>query len=258
MIPIPCTDNYVTSPRAIGPVARCCPSLSFYARTLAIVCRAAWRTRGGYSMPDWAQDSLRFMAASEACGLRFFVENIRVFAQLDRPCVIVANHMSTLETFCLPGLLIPIRPVSFVLKRSLTTYPIFRQVVNAIDPIVVDRKHPREDFTTVIKQGIERLESGRSVIVFPQTTRTPSLDRKAFNTIGVKLAKKAQVPLLPLALFTAAWGTGRVSKDFGGIQPKIPVRFRFGAPLTVHGTGKNEHEEIIEFIHWNLKGWRSM
>ena len=45
---------------------------------------------------------------------------------------LVANHMSTMETFCLPGILVPHRPVAFVLKRSLTRYPVFSHVVNAI------------------------------------------------------------------------------------------------------------------------------
>ena len=142
-----------------------------------------------------------------------------------------------------------------MLKRSLTRYPIFNRIVNVIEPIAVDRTNPREDFKTVMEQGMDRLQRGISVIVFPQTTRTPTLDRQAFNTIGVKLAKKAHVPLLPLALKTDAWGVGNLLKDYGPIRPEVPVRFSFGQPLTVNGQGKSEHEEVMEFIYWKLAGW---
>lgn len=244
------------APANTALTARIWPTLNFYARTMAIVFRAAWRTRNGYSMGQWAEDSLTFRRGCEACGLRFHVENLEAFADLPGPCVIVANHMSTLETFILPGLLAPIKPVTFVLKRSLTTYPVFRRVINSISPIVVDRTNPREDFKTVMEEGTKRLGAGLSVIVFPQTTRTMELNRQAFNSIGVKLAKKAEVPILPLALKTDAWGIGTLCKDYGPIRPELPARFAFGVPLHVHGSGKSEHEEVMEFIHWKLAGWK--
>ena len=36
---------------------------------------------------------------------------------LDGPAVIVGNHMSTLETFALPGLVVPFKPLTFVVKH---------------------------------------------------------------------------------------------------------------------------------------------
>ena len=214
------------------------PTLNFYIRTAAIVFSAARRVRSGYSMAKWAEDSLRFRRICEACGLRFEIQNLDAFVDLPGPCVITANHMSTLETFILPGLLVPIKPAVFVLKRSLTRYPVFSHVVNAVSPIVVDRVNPREDFKVVMGEGVDRLEKGMSVIVFPQTTRTAGLNRAAFNSIGVKLAKKAGVPILPLALKTDAWATGSNFKDYGPIHPERPVHFAFGDPLRIHGAGK--------------------
>lgn len=254
---LPFPDPYHSPEIKVGPLSRCFPSLTFYARVFSIVCEAAWRTRKGYSMAHWAMDSQTFMRRAEASGLRFHIENASAFASLPGPCVVVANHMSTMETFCMPGILATHRPISFVLKRSLTTYPVFQRVVNAADPIAVDRVNPREDFKAVMEQGQERLAQGTSVIVFPQTTRTPNLDRAAFNTIGIKLAKKAGVPVVPLALKTDAWGVGKLCKDYGRIRPELPVRFCFGQPITIAGAGKNEHEEIMEFIHWKLMTWRT-
>jgi len=206
-------------------------------------------------MEKWAEDSLTVMRRAEASGLRFHIENASAVTNLPGPCVVVANHMSTLETFCMPAILATHRPIAFVIKRSLTTYPIFQRIVNAVEPIAVDRVNPRDDFKAVMEQGQERLARGISVIVFPQTTRSLNLDRKAFNSIGIKLAKKAGVPVVPLALKTDAWGLGTLSKDYGAIRPEIPARFCFGDPMMIRGAGKNEHEEIMEFIHWKLTAW---
>ena len=48
-----------------------------------------------------------------------------------------------------------------------------------------------------------------SVWVFAQTTRELLLDPKKFNTLGIKLAKRARVPVIPVAVKTDAWGMGK-------------------------------------------------
>ncbi len=251
----PIADTYDSLPRRIGPLSRHAPSLAFYLRVFAVVVRAAWSTRRGYTHAMWVEDSARFIRAAEATGLSFHVEGLDHFIRLPGPCVVVGNHMSTLETFALPAILGAHRPISFVLKESLLRYPIFRHVVSRTEPIAVTRANPREDFETVLTQGGARLQAGRSVVIFPQTTRTFSLDPAAFNSIGVKLARRAGVPVLPLAVDTRAWGTGRILKDFGPIQPGIPVRFAFAPPLAITGNGKAQHAAIIDFIQSCLAQW---
>lgn len=251
--PIP--DTYDSLPRRVGPISRLLPSLAFYGRVLAVVVRAARSTRRGYTHAMWVEDSARFIRAAEATGLSFHVEGLDHFIRLPGPAVIVGNHMSTLETFALPAILGAHRPISFVLKESLLRYPVFRHVVSRTAPIAVTRRSPREDLEAVLTQGTERLAAGRSVVVFPQTTRTPHLDPAAFNSIGVKLARRAGVPVLPLAVDTRAWGTGRILKDFGPIRPEIPVRFALGAPLPVTGNGKAQHAAVLDFIQTTLARW---
>ncbi|GAB1409020.1 lysophospholipid acyltransferase family protein [Desulfovibrionales bacterium] len=255
MYPQPIADTYISPERPLSPLARCFSTVAYYARAFQIVLQAALHTRSGYSQAQWAADSHTFIRGAEACGVRFIIENVRYFAGLPGPCVVVANHMSTLETFSLPYILASHRPISFVLKKSLTTYPLFQHIVNATHPIAVGRVNAREDFGVIMEQGQERLRQGISVVVFPQTTRALTLDRARFNSIGIKLAKKAHVPIIPLALKTNAWGVGTWHKDFGPIYPDIPVHFCFGDPLTITGSGKAEHEAIMEFIDWKLRGW---
>jgi 1-acyl-sn-glycerol-3-phosphate acyltransferase len=163
--------------------------------------------------------------------------------------------MSALETFILPAIIQPLKDVTFVVKKSLVDYPVFKHVMRSRDPIAVSRENPRDDFKAVMEGGVQRLNAGRSIIVFPQTTRTNVFDPKGFNTIGIKLAHKANVPVVPIALKTDAWGTGKIIKDFGKIDPTKRVYFAFGEPLWIKDRGAEEHNKVIEFISSKLKEW---
>lgn len=252
-------DPYVTPDSAVQPVASFFPTLSFYWNMCWIIKHAAGRAKAGnYACEDWVQSSVAIREALEKCGIRFTVEGFRNFKAIDGPCVFVGNHMSTLETFLLPGLIRPFRPVTFVVKRSLIKYPVFSHVMRSRDPIVVDRRDPRKDFATVMQDGVKHLQKGVSVIIFPQSTRYPGINRQHFNSMGVKLAKKAGVPVVPVALRTDAWGMYGLFgllKDHGPIRPRIPVHFRFGPPLVIAGTGRQEHEAVYRFIENALTEW---
>ena len=95
--------------------------------------------------------------------------------------------------------------MTFVIKESLKRYPLFKHVMLARKPIVVTRTDPRADLQTVLEQGKDCIERGLSVIIFPQTTRTVDFQRKRFNSIAVKLARRANVPVVPIALRTDGW-----------------------------------------------------
>lgn len=239
-----------------GLLARACPSLAFYPRELAIVWKAAADAkRGRYSNPVWHRSSLATLRALERAGVRLEVSGVERVAALTEPCVFIGNHMSTLETFVLPAFLLPLRPITYVVKQSLLDYPVFGHIMRSRDPVVVGRTNPRDDLAAVLTGGAERLEKGISMVIFPQTTRTPTFDPGAFNTIGVKLARRAGVPVVPLALKTDAWGNGRWIKDLGRIDPAKPVHIAFGSPLLVRDRGAEEQAAILGFIAERLQAW---
>ena len=248
--------TYITGPSETSLFSKRMPSFDFYRRMAAIVFRASsLAKRGRYGDSEWAQSSLAIMKALEHIGVVFEVTGADHFVNVEGPCAFIGNHMSALETFVLPCIIEPFKDVTFVVKQSLIDYPIFRHVMRSRDPIVVSRTNPREDLKAVLEGGTARLNAGRSVIIFPQTTRTPDFDPAEFNTIGIKLAKKAGVPVIPIALKTFAWGNGKHLKDFGRIDPSKRVYFTFGEPLTITGNGAAEHGKIIEFISNSLRAW---
>ena len=232
------------------------PTPIFYAKMFYIVWTAnRLAQKGNYSGEAWVRSSVQIIRALESVGTHFDIQNLDFYRDLEGPCVFVGNHMSVLETFVLPCLIQPYRDVTFVVKESLISYPLFGPILRSRDPIVVGRVNPRDDLKIVLEEGRNRLNRKVSVVVFPQTTRSPVFDTDKFNTLGVKLAKRANVPVVPFALKTDAWGLGRKLKDFGKIYPEKTVRIHFGDPMHISGSGKEEHNTIIEFILAKLNDW---
>lgn len=211
--------------------------------------------RNRYDSEKWIQSSIEVMDFLEGCGARFHIEGLDNIRKIEEPVVIVSNHMSTLETMIFPGLIRPFRPITFVVKDSLVKGPIFGPIMRSSNPIVVGRTNAMEDFRIVMSQGEEMINKGFSPIIFPQSTRTHEFIPEKFNTLGVKLAKKMGVKLLPTAIKTDFWGDSKILKGFGALDRKKPVHMTFGEPIPVVGNGKEEHQMCIDFIVTHLKQW---
>ncbi len=210
---------------------------------------------GQYDRLHWVRSSHEVMDCIELSGGRFVIEGLDHLRGPERAVVIVANHISTLETVVLPAIIAGIRPATFVVKKSLISGPIFGPIMRSRRPIIVGRENPREDLERVLKEGAERLSEGTSVILFPESTRQKNFDPRKFNSLGVKLAKRAGVPIVPLALKTDFWGTGAILRPFGPIYRNKPIHFNFGQAMAVTGNGHEEHRQCLEFISRNLTEW---
>jgi len=231
-------------------------TLKFYLLTFWVVLSGSFIARlGRYNDKAWAQSSADTIGAVESSGGKVVISGMTELFKQKGPVVYISNHMSMLDTFLLPCLGLAFSRVTFVVKEELLTYPVFGPVMRAVKPISVARKNPREDFKTVMEEGQELLKQGISIIIFPQSTRDPVFNPAHFNTMGVKLAKKASVPVVPIALKTDFQGTGKLIKDFGPINPDKTVHLKFGTPMTVEGNGQEAHRQIISFISENLTNW---
>lgn len=253
----PITNNYSTPPRSTSMLVRRQATPLFYFQVFMIVLKASrLAKRGRYDDAQWIKSSQNTIKALESVGGRFEIENVPSYRKPESSCVFIANHMSVLETFVLPCLIQPQRNVTFVVKKSLIDYPFFRYVMRSRNPIVVARANPRQDLRTVLQEGQRLLKRNVSVVIFPQTTRSVDFKPSTFNTLGVKLAARAKVPVIPIALKTDAWGLGRKLKDFGKIRPDKTAHICFGEPIRVQGAGKEEHRIVVDFIMAKLKDWQ--
>ena len=211
--------------------------------------------KGLYDRKAWAESSYRMFKLIEGCGGRFHLRGLDNLRACRGQVVFISNHMSILETFVFPCVIAPFMEVTFVVKESLLKHPMFGPVMRARNPIVVSRKNPREDFQTVMTHGKEFLGKGTSVIIFPQSTRTAEFVTEEFNSLGIKLAKAAEVPVVPVAVKTDFWGNGKYLKDVGPIDRSLPIHIVFGKPFVIQGSGKEDHKKAIDFIIDHLQQW---
>lgn len=230
------------------------PSLRYH----RIVFRCVWQgarlaRRGVYDSDAWAESSATILLAVETLGGRIVIEGLDSLAALDGPFVIAANHMSALETQALACILLPFSKVTFVVKRSLLYYPLFGAILRCFDPIALTRSDPRADLKTLLTEGVRRLSDGTSLILFPQAKRRAVFDPATFNSIACKLAGRAGVPVVPLALKTDFLARGFPVPDFGRVNPRKDVHFRFGPPIQAQSREKQAHRETVAFIGDHLR-----
>ncbi|HEX2982347.1 MAG TPA: lysophospholipid acyltransferase family protein [Ignavibacteriales bacterium] len=248
-------DIYATNPESKGRIY-INSSITFWKRFVGIVFKSASLAQAGkYDGYQWANSSIDILDALENAGMQFEFTGLKNIQTTEGPVVFISNHMSTLETVVLPGIIQPVKPITFVVKKELLSVPKFKHILSARDPIVVGRQNPREDLTTVMEEGSRKIKEGRSIVIFPQSTRNHVFNPESFNSLGVKLAKRNNIKVIPIALVTDAWGNGRYMKEFGKIDIRKKVRIAFGPALNAGATDINVHKYITDFIIQNLKNW---
>ena len=209
-----------------------------------------------YDTKAWTDSSIEILRFIEKTGGIFHITGMENITKSPGPVLFISNHMSTLETMILPSIIGPHKELTFVVKESLVKHPLFGAVMRSRNPIVVGRTDPRNDLEAVMNGGVDLLEKGISIVIFPQSTRSVEFKPEEFNTLGVKLAKKAGVDVVPIALKTDFWGNGKLIKELGPIDHHKHIHFKFGEPMQITGTGKMDNQKIIDFIKSSLEEWK--
>ncbi len=190
-------------------------------------------------------------------GVQFDLSGLEFLSDEDGPFVIAANHMSSIETFVLNSMISPRVDFTFVIKNTLFDAPFFGHAMRAIHAIGVDRKSARDDFKVVMQQGCEHLHNGKSVLIFPESTRQDQFRTENFNSIAVKLARRAKVKIIPLALKTDIMNRGKIFSMIGTLDLSKTIHFAFGKPLEVTAQNEDEvHNTITQFIAEKHDTWQ--
>lgn len=229
---------------------------SFYLRNFYVFCKSGYYAKHTeFGRDAQTLQSYHNFQIVERCGGRIHLRGMNNITDVEGPVVFIGNHMSLLETAVLHAFVCPRKKICFVIKEQLLHVPFFGDIMRKLGCIAVGRANPREDLRHVMEEGKKQIENGTSVIIFPQSSRSSVFRTSHFNTIGVKLAKHANVPVIPVALRTDFLGNGKLIKDLGPVFRNRPVWFSFGKALKVEGNGKETHQKIIDFIIGNLKEW---
>lgn len=229
----------------------------FYNLCVGIIKKIGDRHRLGCgSLDDVYAGSWEILKLAENCGAQVEATGMHHIQKTDGPVVFIGNHMSMLETVLLPYFIMPKKNITFVVKEQLLKTFGICDVLNIMDCIGLTRKDPVKDLKTMLTAGKEAVSNGKSIIVFPQVSRSTQFNPEHFSSAGIKMARKFKVPIIPVALKTDFTENGRIIKGLGPINAKNKVMFEFGEPRHITGNGKDDHQYVVDFITSRLSEWQ--
>ncbi|HET8709754.1 MAG TPA: lysophospholipid acyltransferase family protein, partial [Spongiibacteraceae bacterium] len=177
------------------------------------------------------------------CGIRCHVRGRELLPP--GPIVLMSKHQSQWETFFLQ-VLHP--PIATVLKLELLRVPFFGWGLALLEPIAIDRNNPKQALKHILNEGERLIRLGRSVMIFPEGTRTPPGQVGNYARSGATLACKAGVPIVPVAHNAGlCWPSKKFLKYPGTIEVVI------GAPIdTSSGDSRALTEQVKNWIEGEI------
>jgi putative phosphoserine phosphatase/1-acylglycerol-3-phosphate O-acyltransferase len=132
---------------------------------------------------------------SAFAGLDFEIEGAENLHR-DRPAIFVFNHQSLLDSMVLAHILR--EDVVALCKKEMANNPAVGPLLRQADTIFVDRSET--DQREVLREALEVLASGRSLVIAPEGTRSTLGDIQPFKHGAFFMARKAGVPIVPIVL----------------------------------------------------------
>lgn len=142
---------------------------------------------------------------------RFNVEGEGPPDILKKPYVVVANHQSTADPFLLSWLPWDMR---WVAKEELFKQPVTGWLLKLGGDIAL-RRGERSSIQDMFRECHKTLQANVPVMLFPEGTRSPDGEVKAFKDGAFELAIEAQVPVLPVVVHGTRACRPKGSRWFG-------------------------------------------
>ncbi|PXW89007.1 1-acyl-sn-glycerol-3-phosphate acyltransferase [Streptohalobacillus salinus] len=113
------------------------------------------------------------------------------------PVLFVSNHQSLFDILLFLGYIN--RPIGFIAKKEIKKIPLINAWMEEMQCVFIDRSN-RRSALKVIDDGVESLEKGQSMVVFPEGTRSKDGSIQPFKSGSLRLATRANVPIVPVAI----------------------------------------------------------
>lgn len=247
------------------PACRCRPSGLVTARFTLSLTRvfplcAVYDALGLLTVDRWSKFCFSAVTMPESLGMSVTLEGWNNRKAVDGPVVYLCNHMATYETIMLPPVLLSYGPFSVVTKASLAHLPCLESAAAKMGVVPIGRQNPKADLLALFDVGTRRIADGHSFLIFPQGTRQTVFDRRKFSSIGAKLAEKAGVPVVPIAIDSRCQPTRekgmfkKIFKDFGPLDTSRDIRCACG-PAIACGKSREMHEASFDWIADKLESW---
>ena len=172
------------------------------------------------------------------CGIRWRIEGRKHLP--DEPAVILSQHQSAWETLAFQEIF---PPQVQVVKRELLWIPFFGWGLALMSPIAINRARGMAALRELARRGSERLAQGFWVVIFPEGTRVPVGQKRAYQQGGAWLAAQCGVPVVPVA-----HNAGRLWPRNAFLKRPGTVTVRIGPPI---GTAGRQPKDVIA----QVKSW---
>ncbi|WP_455374015.1 lysophospholipid acyltransferase family protein [Limibacillus halophilus] len=150
----------------------------------------------------WGTGTIRLLRW--LCGLRYELRGLERLP--DGPVILACKHQSTWDTLVIPRL-VPGRYPAYVLKIELTRLPLFGPLLRKGGMIAVDRSAGGKALKDMLAQARERVADGRSLVIYPEGTRTAPGKKLPYHPGVAALYKDLGLPVVPVALNSGFfWG----------------------------------------------------
>lgn len=150
----------------------------------------------------------------------------QALADRQQGVVLVANHTSLLDINA--AFAASPTPIVFLSKASVRKVPLLGKLNELAGTVFVERGN-RASSEKAVAQLTDTLKQGRSVLVFPEGTRSEDGALKPFKKGAFHLAQAAQAPIVPMHI-SGTWE--RLRPGAWLIEPsRKAIRVRVGAPL---------------------------
>lgn len=160
---------------------------------------------------------------------------------LDEPCLFVCNHQSNLD---IPSLMCALnKSLGFAAKKEMDNIPIMTYWMKQIHCIFIDRSNPREGMKA-IKEGINNLKDGHSMVIFPEGTRSKGREMGEFKKGSLRMALKSGVPIIPVTID----GTYKSLEVYDKKSKRFNVKVVIDKPIDVKNLSREEAADLTDKV----------
>ena len=106
--------------------------------------------------------------------------------------------------------------------------------------IPVDRGN-RKAAAETYRIAVEHIDAGRSILIFPEQTRSPDGHLLPFKRGGVVIAQQTGAPIVPVAIV----GTRHIRPKGSSLIIPGPVEVRYGAPFELQQSSDGRQTEQV-------------
>lgn len=159
----------------------------------------------------------------------------------DETALFVGNHQGN---FDIPIILCKLGPLkSIVAKKETADIPGIKQWMTHFDCIFMDRENPRQSLQS-LNRAQELLEQGRSVIIFPEGTRSKGPAMIEFKPGALRCALKAKTLIVPFVLD----GSWRAMEEQKFIMKPTKVKLHILPPISTAEMEKTQTRTISQEV----------